>query len=292
MFLLLKLITSPKEFFYDLTQNNFQKIEGKIIETINAITPTLSQSPEEYSKNAWDVVSNISSNIVIVIAGLIFAYVMSLELIELITQKNNYHEVNMFEIYFWILKIGIGIFILQNYLTIVNSIFDVGNWAVTKLMVDININPSELKIISDTGGMAVEEYLETTSVEALMGDAFISFIAQSLMWIVTLLIHVIVIGRFFEIYLYSILGSIALATITSKEFRNIGLNFIKNILSLALQGVLIVSSLAIYAGISVSINESIVNGNGNILYVLAFSIVLCVTLFKTKTIAQSIFDAR
>lgn len=267
----------------------YENIQQDMINSINSTSPILEQSPSKYSPSAWDMVTTISNNVILVVAGLIFAYLLTIELIEMITQKNNYHEIESFQIFVWIFKIAVGVMILRNYITIINSIFDVGGWALNKLTETVTLQTEGASISYDLGGKTVEQVAEELGLFVAFRDYFITMILGFIFKGIGILINVVVIGRFFEIYLYSIIGTIPLATLATKEYRSIGLNFIKNIFALSLQGLLIIACLAIY----VALTQGQLQGEGiNAVKILAFGIVLVFTLFKTKSIAQSVLDAR
>ncbi len=267
----------------------YENIQEDMINSINNVSPLLEQSPSKYSPSAWNMVTTISTNVILVIAGLIFAYLLTIELIEMITQKNNYHEIESFQIFVWIIKIAIGVMILKNYITIINSIFDVGSWALNKLTEIVNLTTKGASLTYDLGGKTVEDVSKELGIFAAFRDYIITMILSFIFKGIGILINVVVLGRFFEIYLYSIIGTIPLATLATKEYRSIGLNFIKNIFALSLQGLLIIACLAIY----VALTQGQLQGEGiNAVKILAFGIVLVFTLFKTKSIAQSVLDAR
>lgn len=281
-----------KGFTEDIVRSiikGYENIQQDMINSINNTAPILEQSPSKYSPSAWDMVTTISNNVILVVAGLIFAYLLTIELIEMITQKNNYHEIETFQIFVWILKIAVGVMILRNYLTIVSAIFDIGGWALNKLTETVNLTTKEASLSYDLGGKTVEEVAKELGVFAAGRDYMITMILSFIFKGIGILINVVVIGRFFEIYLYSIIGTIPLATLATKEYRSIGLNFIKNIFALSLQGLLIIACLAIY----IALTQGQLQGEGiNAVKILAFGIVLVFTLFKTKSIAQSVLDAR
>lgn len=282
-------INSLAENLINSIVKSYETIQQDMINSINNISPILEQSPSKYSPSAWNMVATVSTNIILVIAGLIFAYLMTMELIEMITQKNNYHEVETFQLFLWILKIGVGVIILRNYLTIINSIYDIGGWALNRLTSQVNLITEQASLSYDLGGKTAYEVGKEIGLGWVIRDWFFTIILSFLFKGIGLLINVVVIGRFFEIYLHSMIGTIPLATIVTREYRSVGINFIKNTFALALQGLLIIACLSLY----IALTQGQLQGEGiDGFKSLGFGIVLVFTLFKTKSIAQSVFDSR
>ncbi|MFM1539642.1 VirB6/TrbL-like conjugal transfer protein, CD1112 family, partial [Helcococcus bovis] len=177
----------------------YNEMQQDILNTISDIKPHLSTSPQDYSNDTWNLVTGISSNIVLVIAGLLFAYIMTLELIDMITQKNNYHDLELYQIYVWIFKLGIGILVLQNYVVIMNAIFAIGNWGLEKVIGLINLDMQ--KIDFGVNEETVKKLTQDNDFMALFMQNMTTFLMVWAFKFIGVLVHVVIIGRYFEIYL-------------------------------------------------------------------------------------------
>ena len=106
------------------------------------------------------------------------------------------------------------------------------------------------------------------------------------------MIFVIVYGRMIEIYLLTSLAPIPFATVGNREIGHIGQNYFKSLLAVAFQGFLILVCIAIYA---VLVQSIALSGSSNIIgavwRVMGYTVLLCFTLFKTTSLAKSIFGA-
>lgn len=49
-------------------------------------------TPQGWNSGIFNMIKNLSDSVILPIAGLILAFVMTLELIQLITDKNNMHD--------------------------------------------------------------------------------------------------------------------------------------------------------------------------------------------------------
>ena len=93
-----------------------------------------------------------------------------------------------------------------------------------------------------------------------------------------------------EIYLYCSVAPIPFATMTNREWGNIGTNYIRSLLSLAFQGLFIMVIVGIYSALVKDI-LIVSDLHSMLMRIGMYSIVLCLTLFKTSSISKSIFNA-
>ena len=86
------------------------------------------------------------------------------------------------------------------------------------------------------------------------------------------------------------LDAIPFATMTNREWGQIGNNYLKALFALGFQGFLIMICVGIYA---VLVGSMIVADNlhSAIFSLAAYTVILCFSLFKTGTLAKSIFNA-
>lgn len=105
-----------------------------------------------------------------------------------------------------------------------------------------------------------------------------------------LLITVILYGRMIEIYLYCSVSPIPFATMTNREWGQIGNNYLKSLFAIGFQGFLIMICVGIYA---VLVNNMIIADNlhSAIFSLAAYTVILCFSLFKSGALAKSIFSA-
>lgn len=97
-------------------------------------------------------------------------------------------------------------------------------------------------------------------------------------------------GRMIEIYLLTSLAPIPVATLSNRELGNTGQNYLKSLFAVGFQGLLILVCVAIYA---VLIQGIATSGDpiGAIWGCMGYSVLLCFCLFKTGSIARSVFSA-
>ncbi len=105
-----------------------------------------------------------------------------------------------------------------------------------------------------------------------------------------IIIFVLVYGRMIEIYLLTSLAPIPVATLSNREVGGMGQNYLKSLFAVGFQGMLILVCVGIYA---VLVQGITAGGDpiGAIWGTVGYTVLLCFMLFKTGTIARSIFGA-
>lgn len=86
------------------------------------------------------------------------------------------------------------------------------------------------------------------------------------------------------------LAPIPFSTFGNREQSSVGQNYLRSLFALGFQGFLIMICVGIYAVLvrSIAFTDDII---GSIWGVMGYTVLLCFTLFKTGTLAKSIFSA-
>jgi len=172
-------------------------------------------------------------------------------------------------------------------LTIVMAVFDIGQ----------NVVAGAAGVISGDTNIDIESTLEqmrasmeTMGIGELLGLSIETLLISLCLKIMSILITVILYGRMIEIYCTVSIAPIPIATMSNREWGSIGTNYLKGLFALAFQGFLIMVCVAIYA---VLINNMIIAANihSALFSVAAYTVILCFSLFKTGSLAKSLFNA-
>lgn len=252
----------------------------------------ISISPSAWNASIWTMVQSIADTVIVPIAALILTYVMCTELISLANDRNNLHTTADIAGVFikFIIKLGIGVLLVQKATKITMGIFDLSAYAIAQSMRVVVTNAGELSVQM----AAVEASLRGAELGALMSLAFTSQLGMIGMFVVGIIVKLVITGRMVEIYIYCACGSAPYATLTNKTLSGIGGNYIKNLLSLAFQGFFMFIMLGIYVTLMQTTINS-VTGNGDpevmITEIILISATLCMMLLRSKSIAKSIFSA-
>ena len=233
------------------------------------------------------MIHNLSESVIVPIAGLILAFVMTLELIQLIMDKNNMHDVDTWMFFKWIFKTACAILIVTNTWNIVMAVFDVAQSVVNSASGVIVGNTS----IDISSAMTdLETRLMAEDLGYLFGLWFQSLFIGVTMWALSICIFIITYGRMIEIYLVTSVAPIPMATMTNREWGQMGQNYLRSLFALGFQGFLIIVCVGIYAVLvqNIATQTDVIAA---VWSCVGYTVLLCFTLFKTGSLAKSVFNA-
>lgn len=277
-----------KEILVSGIVNNLSGMFDSINSQVGDIASQVGATPQGWNATIYNMIHTLSDNVIIPIAGVILAFVMTLELIQMVADKNNMHgDVDTWMFFKWIFKTACAVIIVTNTWNIVMGVFDVGqsvvNSAAGIIRADTSIDISSVVV-------DLEDRLMEMDLGPLFGLWFQSLFVGICTWALTICIFIITYGRMIEIYLVTSVAPIPMATMTSKESGNMGQNYLRSLFALAFQAFLIIVCVAIYAALvqNISVNSDI---SYAIWTCMGYTVLLCFTLFKTGSMAKSIFSA-
>lgn len=285
------IIEMIQEWFKEVLIDGIISNLSGIFDTVNAkvgeIAGEVGMTPSGWNGGIFNMIRSLSETVIVPIAGIILTFVMCYELIQLIVEKNNLHDFDTWIFWKWILKTFCAVLIVTNTWNIVMAVFD---------MAQSVVNQSAGVIISDAGIdiSGVVGDLETTladwSIGALLGLWFQSIFVGLCAHILTIAIILVIYGRMIEIYLVTSIGPIPFATMVNREWGHTGQNYLRSLLALGFQAFLIMVCVGIYAVLvqNIAVGDNITTA---IWECLGYTVLLCYTLFKTGSLAKSLFGA-
>ena len=285
--LLEELFDWIKEGLIEAIIGKFADLFVTINEEVGTIAENVGLTPGEWNPNVFAMIRNLSETAVIPIAGMILTFVLCYELIQLIIEKNNMHEFDVFNIYKWIFKTFVAVFILTHTFDLVMGIFALAQQVVNS---SAGVITGSLDVSADQALAGLEATLQDMGIWELMGLWLELFIIDLCLTAMTICIFIIIFGRMIEIYLTVSVAPIPLATMANKEWGQMGNNYLKGLFALAFQGFLIMVCVAIYAALVQSIPASN-NLHAAIWRVAGYTVLLCFALFKTGSLSKSLFTA-
>ena len=276
-----------KELLVSGIIGNLSGMFDSVNEKVGDIAAQVGATPQGWNGGIFSMVQNLSNTVILPIAGAILAFVMTLELVQILMDKNNHHDIESAVFFKWIFKTACAILIVTNTWNIVMGVFDVAQSAV---------NQASGVIIGDTSiDMAavlpdMEAQLEAMELGPLFGLWFQSMFVGITMWALTICIFIITYGRMIEVYLVTSVAPIPMAAMMGKEFGGMGQNYLKALFALGFQAFLIMICVGIYAVLVQSIATS-GDISTAIWTCMGYTVLLCFTLFKTGSLAKSVFSA-
>ena len=264
-------------------------LEG-LFDTVNArvgeIAVQVGTTPAAWNAGVFSLIRQLSETVILPIAGLILTFVATYELIQMLIDRNNLHDIDTWIFFKWMFKTAAAILILSNTFNIVNAVFDVSQSVIARSAGIIQGSTDITPGMMDT----LEATLETMGLGELLGLWLQSSLIGITMWALNIAIFVIVYGRMLEIYMLTSLAPIPVATLSNREMGSMGQNYLKSLFAVGFQGLLILLCVGIY-GVLV---QGIATGGdpiGAIWGTVGYTVLLVFMLFKTGTIAKSIFGA-
>ena len=256
-------------------------------EQIGEIAGQVGLTPQGWNSGIFSMIQNLSNNVILPLAGAILAIVMTLELIQLITDRNNLNDVDTWMFFKWVFKSAAAVLIVSNTWTIVMGIFDaaqsVVNGAAGVMIGNTSIDMSS--VVTD-----LESRLMEMDVGPLLGLWFQSLFVGICTWAITICIFIVIYGRMIEVYLVTSVAPIPMATMANREWGQMGQNYLRTLLALGFQAFLIMVCVAIYSVLvqNISVSGDISNA---IWTCMGYTVLLCFCLFKTSSLARPVFNA-
>ena len=274
-----------KEGLIGAITGQYTGIFNSVNNQVADVAAQVGETPQGWNSGVFSMIQSLSENVVIPIAGIILTFVLVYELIQMILEKNNMHEFDTFNIFKWIFKTFVATYLLTNCFTIVMAVFDVAQNVVSQSAGIINGSLDVEAALAD-----LETQLEAMGMWELIGLWLETNIINLCMWVLSIVIFVIVYGRMIEIYLTVSLAPIPFSTMVNREWGQMGTGYLRSLFALGFQGFLILVCVAIYAVLvqSVAFSDDII---ADIWGVMGYTVLLCFTLFKTGTLAKSVFNA-
>ena len=276
-----------KEMLVEGTVSNLTGLFDSVNDEVADIAVQVGQTPAAWNGSIYNMIRNLSVNVIVPIAGLILAFVMTLEFIQMIIDRNNLHDFDISNIYKWMFKTACAVLIVTNTWNIVMAVFDVSQSIVNDAS-GVIVGSTALDF--DTLIPDLESRLEALELGELLGLWIQSFLVGFCMKALSICIFIITFGRMIEIYLVTSVAPIPMATMMNRESGHIGQNYLKSLGALGLQAFLIIICVAIYAALvhTISVTSDI---SAALWTCMGYTVLLCFSLFKTGSLAKSIIGA-
>ena len=265
---------------------NLSGLFDSVNQQVGDIGTQVAMTPADFSPGVFAMIRNISESVIIPIAGIILTFIVCYELIQMIIDHNNLANFETWIFFKWIFKTFLAVMLITNTFNITMAIFDVANHVINAsggiISGDTAIDATNLRVL--------EETLMRMDLGPLLGLYLQSFVVQITMMALSVIIFVIVYGRMIEIYLLTSLAPIPFSTFGNREQSQVGQNYIRSLFALGFQGFLIMICVGIYAVMvhELVLTDDLIMGMWTI---LGYTVLLCFTLFKTGSLAKSVFNS-
>lgn len=276
-----------KELLIGSIMSNLTGLFDNVNRQVAGIADNVGATPQAWNGGVFGMIRNLSDNVILPIAGVILALVATLELIQMIVDRNNMHDMDTFMLAKWVFKTACAVVIVTNTWNIVMAVFDVAQSVVSRAS-GLVIADTDIRIDSVIVGL--EAKLAEMELGALFGLWVQSMFVGFTMWALAICIFIITYGRMIEIYLVTSVAPIPMATMANREWGQMGQNYLRSLFALGFQAFLIMVCVGIYAVLvqNISVDSDVSTA---LWTCIGYTVLLCFTLFKSSSVAKSIFNA-
>ena len=265
---------------------NLSGMFDSVNQQVGQIAGDVGTTPANFSPAVFSMIRNISESVILPIAGMVLTFIACYELIQMLIEHNNLANFETWTFFKWVFKTFLAVTLISNTFNITMAVFDVAQQVISRSGGLISGSTS----VSDATLTAMQATLEGMDLGPLLGLYLQTFVVQVTMLALSAIIFVIVYGRMVEIYLMVSLAPIPFATFGNHEQSHTGQNYLRSLFALGFQGFLILICVGIYAVLSQILSFSD-NSISSIWGVRGYTVLLAVTLFKTGSLAKSVFAA-
>ena len=272
----------------DGIMGNLEGLFTNLNNRVGEIAVEVGTSPATWNAGVFSLIRQLSETVVLPIAGIVLTFVMCYELIQMLIDRNNLHDIDTWLFFKWVIKTFIAVTILSNTFNIVMAVFDVAQSVVAQsaglVQGTTDISPNLVANMQAT--------IEQMELGPLLGLWLQSFVVHHTMTALNIFIFVVVYGRMIEIYMLTSLAPLPFATVVNRDLGHMGHNYFRSLLAIGFQGLLIIVCLAIYAVLI----RSIAAAGGTDIFetiwtAIGCTVLLCFTLLKTGSLAKAVFGA-
>lgn len=265
---------------------NLSGMFDSVNQQVGQIAGDVGTTPANFSPAVFSMIRNISESVILPIAGMVLTFVACYELIQMLIEHNNLANFETWTFFKWVFKTFLAVTLISNTFNITMAVFDVAQQVISRSGGLISGSTS----VSDATLTAMQATLEGMDLGPLLGLYLQTFVVQVTMLALSAIIFVIVYGRMVEIYLMVSLAPIPFATFGNHEQSHTGQNYLRSLFALGFQGFLIMICVGIYAVLiqNLSFSDNIIS---SIWGVMGYTVLLAFTLFKTGSLAKSVFAA-
>ena len=180
-----------------MVSSNLTTMYTDVNEKTGQIAAQVGQTPQGWNGSIYSMIQNLSESVIVPIAGMIITFVLCYELISMLTEKNNMHDIDTWMFFKYFFKMWVAVWIVSHTFTITMAVFDVGQSVVSRAA---GVISSDTTINIDTMISTMETAMESMEIGELVILALETMLVSLCMKIISVFITVILYGRMIEIY--------------------------------------------------------------------------------------------
>ena len=276
-----------KQILKDCILDNLTGLFDQINTEVGEVAANVGTTPAAWNAGVFSMIRTLSDNVIIPIAGVILTFVLCYELISMVIDRNSFHDFETFTLLKWVFKAYVAVMLVTHTFDITVSVFEIAQNIVHQSAGTIT-GTTSIDFEAAVGDIAAQ--LDGMEIGELFGLLVETLLLRLTMPILSLCVMLVLVGRMIEIYIYCSVGAIPLATMTNREWGQMGQNYLRGLVALGLQGFFIMVCVAIYAVLIGEIGSA-ANIHAAIWQCAGYTVLLCFSLFKTNSVSRAILNA-
>ena len=185
-----------KEFLIECITGNLSGLFDQVNEAVGDVAADVGKTPQDWNAGVFSMIRSLSDNVIVPIAGIILTFVLCYELISMITEKNNMHDFDTFNIFKWIFKVFVATYLVSHTFDITMAIFELSQNVVRQSAGVITGNTS-IQFDAVMGSLTAQ--LETMGNGELFGLLVETVLIRITTPILSVCVMLVLVGRMVEI---------------------------------------------------------------------------------------------
>lgn len=283
------IYSSMYQGLYSLTEKIFSKIQNVLDDGILRSRSILDQTPKEWNGTAFAFIQGVAENAIIPIAGSIIAFIFCWQLVSMVQESNQMHNIKPETMLLLLLKLAICLFVCAKSFDIVCGLFDLGHWAASHIpFVETGSTGNLSNLVSDK----LDEYT-FGDVMGMLVNLIMTLLAEVLIYVLNIVMITRVSIWYLELLLYASAAPIPFATFMNKEWGQVGTNYLRKMLAMSFEGFFMIAAFGLYEALVINVLSS-TGGDEYMMSIVTTcgcGIGLVILLNKVGSISSSVFNA-
>ena len=108
-----KIEEAIRELLTNFVSSNLTTMFTDVNDKTGTIAAEVGQTPQAWNSGIFNMIESLSNSVIIPIAGMIITFVLCYELISMVTERNNMHEIDTWMFFKWVFKSFIAVYLLS-----------------------------------------------------------------------------------------------------------------------------------------------------------------------------------
>ncbi|MGN0592668.1 MAG: VirB6/TrbL-like conjugal transfer protein, CD1112 family [Ruminococcus sp.] len=264
------------------------------------ISTFLTSHPSEFTGNVnggtaiWTTIEGICNTAVVPIGGMVLTIVLVTELIQMCIAGNNFRDFDTAIFMKWIIKAACGMILISNVFYITSAVFTIGSEVATTAL--NALSNQSMHLDTDTY-MAYVQAITAKDMDfgTIFSLILIAIVLYLAVYIMVAVIVVVMCSRTIEIFMMLGVSPVPMATFMGTEWKQMGHNWLRNVLALAFQALFIIIAIAIFKTLFVNVLQSMIADQSGIILqmaiLLGYTLAMIFTMLRSGSISKSVFCA-